>query len=395
MASISKRASGAWQNTSYGIRATAKDTITTLPTTIYTDGTPLIDYLISGNTVQSGTPTPESPIMPEGCGERTGNLFDMSFYEGKSGITVSGNKATGTCDRFFNVKLSIPPELYGQELTWSVYLKRPDNPNTVRLQAVDNGSYNYGNNITGEGRSTVSFTATSTIKLYVNYANTGSDTIELSDITLNLGSTALPYEPYGYKIPISSADTTTPVYLGEVQSTRRIKKLVLTGTEDWAISSAWKKTNTSVFYFPVSDIGGTSDNERYILSTHFASKSRAELYRDDIEGIGKTDSNAVTVRVNDTIATTVNDFKAWLRDNNVTVWYVLATETTGIVNEPIMRIGDYADTVSKAQAGVNIPTNNGSTTVDVDTTVKPSEVSINYHGWHMGTIHERVSGAWD
>ena len=34
-----------------------------------------------------------------------------------------------------------------------------------------------------------------------------------------------------YKIPISSASTTTPVYLGEVESTRKIKKLVLTGEE--------------------------------------------------------------------------------------------------------------------------------------------------------------------
>jgi hypothetical protein len=43
-----------------------------------------------------------------------------------------------------------------------------------------------------------------------------------------------------------------------------------------------------------------------------------------------------------------------------------------------MRIGNYADTLSKSQAGVAIPTNNGSTTVDVDTTVKPSEIYIKY-----------------
>ena len=64
----------------------------------------------------------------------------------------------------------------------------------------------------------------------------------------------------------------------------------------------------------------------------------------------------------------------------VTVWYVLAEPTTGIVNEPIRKIGEYADTLSMEQAGVSIPTNNGSTTVDVETTLKPSEVYIKYKG---------------
>ena len=32
----------------------------------------------------------------------------------------------------------------------------------------------------------------------------------------NTGSTALPYEPYGYKLPILSNSTVTSIYLGEV-----------------------------------------------------------------------------------------------------------------------------------------------------------------------------------
>ena len=42
-----------------------------------------------------------------------------------------------------------------------------------------------------------------------------------------------------------------------------------------------------------------------------------------------------------------------------------------------MKIGNYADEVSNV---ATIPTNNGSTTIDVDTTVKPSEVYIKYKG---------------
>jgi hypothetical protein len=49
-----------------------------------------------------------------------------------------------------------------------------------------------------------------------------------------------------YKIPISSASTTTPVYLGEVETTRAIKKLVLTG----ATTEIWVKSSSGAFYLP-------------------------------------------------------------------------------------------------------------------------------------------------
>lgn len=51
-----------------------------------------------------------------------------------------------------------------------------------------------------------------------------------------------------------------------------------------------------------------------------------------------------------------------------------------------MKIGDYADTLSMEQAGVQIPTANGSTTLDVETTVKPSEVYIKYCGEAVATL---------
>lgn len=281
------------------------------------------------------------------------NLFDMSFYEGKSGITVSGNKAIGTCDSFFNVKLSIPPELYGQELTWSAFIKRPDNLNTARLQTVDKGSYKYGNNITGEGRSTVSFTATSTIILYVNYDNTGSDTIELSDIMLNLGSEALPYSPYNR--------TTTPIYLGEVPTTRRIRKYEFTGKENISDIGDYYNTNVSVLSIAWSATISTTDgfqinnggNRIWAIKSYFSSYA------------------------------TVTDFKTYLQQQYaagtpVTVWYVLATPTTGIVNEPLRKIGDHTDTLSMEQAGVQIPTNRGNTVIDAETTLKPSQMYIKY-----------------
>lgn len=77
------------------------------------------------------------------------------------------------------------------------------------------------------------------------------------------------------------------------------------------------------------------------------------------------------------------DFKAYLAaqyaaGTPVTVWYVLATPETAVVNEPLMKIGEYADSMSRTQTGIDIPTVVGQNTLDVLTTVKPSSMRIEY-----------------
>ena len=173
-----------------------------------------------------------------------------------------------------------------------------------------------------------------------------------------------------YKIPISCGGTTTNIYLGEVQSTRKIKKYEFTGDENWHIEGS------DIFY---SDI--MNDAYRTIpICSHF--KGVASLANNNDITISQT------LRINiktDYITHTVNDFKTYLQQQYsngtpVTVWYVLATPTTGIVNEPIRKIGDYADTVSMEQTGIEIPTVRGANTLDVLTDVKPSKVYIKYKG---------------
>ena len=79
------------------------------------------------------------------------------------------------------------------------------------------------------------------------------------------------------------------------------------------------------------------------------------------------------------------DFKQFLAaqysaGTPVTVWYVLATPTTSIVNEPLAKIGSYADVLNSADAAVTIPTARGSNTLTVDTELQPSSMTITYCG---------------
>lgn len=251
-----------WQTKSPLKYGTATDTLTSFPATVIPDGTNVSADII-GNTIQNGTPTPDSPIIPQGTGD----------------LETVGAKA-------------------GQ-----------------------------------------------------------------------------------YKIPISSAGQTNNIYLGEVETTRKIKKLVLTGEESYTYQSAYSR-----FYFTLTDAyySGTTRTTPCYCSHYQSIYDGRGIYDVPNESIYISTANNLTAfNIKTTDYTSETDFKAYLAQQYaagtpVTVWYVLATEETGIVNEPLMKIGDYADSVSVA----NIPTTAGSQTFDVDTTLKPSEVDLTYHGWH-------------
>lgn len=363
-----------------------------VPVTFIADGTPLLDYIISGNTTQSGTPTPDTPIMPQGTGERTGNL--AQWEKGGINILTGANEAYrtkeqgGTCEQLRTQYISC---IGDHDYVLSV--------NKYPVQSFisfydENKNYLTRTSGTPQG-STRIFRANANAKyMRIQIAHAIQDQVypaieENAQFAITLGSAALPYEPYGYKIPISSANTTTPVYLGEVETTRRIRKLVLDGTESWTYESQYSRSvliRTDAYY------SGAVRTTPCNCSHYQPIYDGRTIDNVPNESIYITSSSGRTAfNIKSTDFTSVTDFKAYLAaqyasGTPVTVWYVLTTEEKGIVNEPLMRIGDYADTLSMEQAGVQIPTANGSTTLDVETTVKPSEIYIKYRGEAVATL---------
>lgn len=63
----------------------------------------------------------------------------------------------------------------------------------------------------------------------------------------------------------------------------------------------------------------------------------------------------------------------------VVVWYALAGPETAIVNEPLAKIGDYADELHSEDTTITIQTVSGRNTLTIDTTLQPSSVSITGH----------------
>lgn len=337
-------------------------TFTSFPIIIKANGEPLIDYTIYGNMSQSGTPTPDNPIQPQETGERTGNLarYWKAAYVTAAGL-VNANHVNGVS---FPVKLEA-----GQTVTFT-----NQKTNFGRGIAIFSGFD--GETLTGmiyrSTNNTVTYTADSDcyVVIWGNHDNTTSmdETVfKLCGQMLNTGSTSLPYEPYGYKIPISSADTTTPVYLGEVETTRKIGKIDLSELS-WTLipvgTGLWGTTDIpNIKYTSVNTELGDGISEKYTIHT----------------GSGmSTALNCIAINVSQV---SVNTGSTSEKPTGM-FWYVLATPETAVVNEPIRKIGDYADTVSMEQAGVEIPTLNkpNNTVIDVETELKPSKMYVKYNG---------------
>jgi hypothetical protein len=230
------------------------------------------------------------------------------------------------------------------------------------------------------GTSQMTFTTPSNAYYILIIFRYTANTITYSDIMLNTGSTALPYEPYGYKIPISSANTTTPIYLGEVETTRRIRKLVLTGSEE-----SWIEHGSIPSWYQLTIDDVIIDNLE--LCTHYKPSPfpPSAIQNGEILVVKSSASNSGRIIIRDTNYTVKADFLAYLAaqyaaGTPVCVWYVLATPTTAVFNEPLRKIGDYADTLSMEQAQTSIPTVEGANVVDVETTLKPSQIYIKYKG---------------
>ena len=363
---------------------TATDTITTLPADLYADGTNATVGL-KGNMSQTGTPTPDNPIQPSECGERTGNLFDYTVSESGTITSTGALEPNTSCWR---------STIY-YEIDETKTYRASKAKDTIRICYYDSSkTFISREQITSENNKIITIPSGTKYIKWTLYASAGLPdlaAVEAMKIMLSEGSEIISYEPYGYKLTISSANTTTPVYLGEVESTRQIKKLVLTGQETVGTAGA----GTGIYYIQIQN--GVDTQYGGVCCTHYVNQQvpNADMLDKRIKET-KSGTYGDVIAIKDTDLTTIPEFTTYLAQQYtagtpVTVWYVLSSATTGILNEPLRKIGNYADTVS----GITIPTITGKDTFDVQTTPKPSEVEVTYTGWHDASVQEKSRNLFD
>ena len=196
------------------------------------------------------------------------------------------------------------------------------------------------------------------------------------------GSTPKPYEPHGYKLPVSCGETITNIYLSEpirklndyIDTTsssgvvvRKIIKIIFDGTE-----TNWVGSNTTVgrrFNIPVPNINESFyDNPKSLCSHAILGNTATTGGTYSISYAGTTTTRLIIKLVDDTI-TTADQLKQWLAAQ-----YAAGTPLT------LWAIRDVSETESFTAP--TIPTTGTAENFDVATTLKPSEVTLTYHGWH-------------
>lgn len=361
--------------------------------TIYANGQPITTYNIKGNEEHTGTPSPQNPVMPQGTGNKTANLLDLASWTNQNTDTRS----------YFQIVVLFMNDNTQLGKTSNIDIRTTGEKtiainiteaNCNRMQIKHNGSSRdlFIGNAYGEfyGEYTLSFNCISNDPTTVGG-------IELQNIMLNSGSTALPYEPYGqYKIPISSGSVTTPMYLTEPlmkigdtvdslasigTATYNIYKLVLTGNEQ-----GWTKSGTyqgSFFAQVLTNINSAANDypARYAICSHAPLVALGNFASGTVSITGTTNNKSANIWFG-APEWTVDDFKAFLAQEYangtpVTIYYILATPTTETVTAP------------------SIPTTEGANSITVDTTVQPSEFTATWTGWHDASVKEKSENLFD
>lgn len=150
----------------------------------------------------------------ESVGDRTGNLFDGVLNDNigndvNTGLPISHNGRVST-DLINTIGDTLILTYNSDDIA---FLYSVFNGNTLirRITVKESARLRSGDNLDVSGGNSVYI-------CFLKYSENQVVDISSSDISnimLNTGSTALPYEPYGYKVPVTINDVTTNLYLPE------------------------------------------------------------------------------------------------------------------------------------------------------------------------------------
>ena len=171
------------------------------------NGNSIENYRIYGNSVQNGTPTPDSPVEIESVGDKTKNLFDLDNF-GCDSIDSNGDCIINAKSKNYLIDAK-----ENTQYTLSATIKNTgvenSYPRIYFIYTDGTSGANKADELKNYTSEYIYKTATSevgkTVKgVRVDY-NTGGGYFHIKDskIQLEEGPTATEYEPYGYKIPVT------------------------------------------------------------------------------------------------------------------------------------------------------------------------------------------------
>ena len=342
------------------------------PLSFTAKGKPLTAWSITGNTVQNGTPTPENPVEVVGVGDRTANLFDYKKYFESTFTKYS--------EYFEFAEIQLKPfttYTFTTSFSESTIATGVINTAFIITTSTEEPSTLTGG-ISSTRIATKSTEADGIIKIYKRIRGIYLPKKEDFDsgmhwLMINEGDTALPYEPYGYKIPIvtksdGAEPITTPIYLPTPLYNGEVMRSDGSRDVKWGVVDLGSLTWENEFGISQGQIRAINISNSIISTMVYGGNCYCQSYMyDGIKKYTEIKNNSIAfsnskqvpfLRIKNTSYDNVQDLINSL--SGVKLYYELAKPTTETFTAP------------------QIPTLNGTTVIDVDTAVKPESMTIKY-----------------
>lgn len=342
---------------------------------------------VGGRTVQDGTPTPDAPVEVKGVGDGGYNIFPYAKAETKTnnGITVTsdglgsyhikGTSGSSSVEIPFTIPTFTIPDAKDMGGTAVMYLNNTVGSSNYSVH-FKSSNYDVSWACNPVNRVVTSWSemngkSINTIAFWV-YQNTTVDMWVRPMFVID-GRTDHDFVPYyKYKIPVSCNGEITNIYLdspvfegenadlvgGTVEKKYDILKY--DGTESgWEFHSV-NTNNIAIFRCLLP-------STNYVVSPLPLSNrlpyAQVAIAAADSNSFGvNTSENKLYVRIQSSIASTLDELKSWLSNNNLQVVFYKNTSTT-----------ESFDTSP-------IPTASGNNELSIDTEVTPATIDVTTFG---------------
>lgn len=349
----------------------------------------LKNYLIYGNSVQDSTPTPTAPIEVESVGDRTKNLFDKNDVIWGYHIDANGSVVTSSLNSCSDFIPCQPNTTY--TLTYKSNLPAGTG-STIRMHSYDENKNWIAQNLSfsitnkyGQGYKgivEVQYTTSENAK-YTRFTFKGisaDDTTLSTNIQLEIGSQATPYEPYGYKIPVTVGGKNL---FANKNAGYRIDDTGSLVADTGSKCTDFISVNYNDVYTATSS--GSTGVSGVAWVCAFYDKDKTFISGSRITNT----SNLMTITVSNTEARYLRLCKRGEKITNVQlelgdtateyVPYTEPTKTNIYLDQPLRKIGDYTDYIDfenqKIVRNIQEVVLNGSESYG-----RRSDVAINYTG---------------
>ena len=306
-------------------------------------------------------PTPDSPIDIEVVENKQvvnvsgKNLFDKNNLNKKNVYLDSSNKIIGTSSG--NGVLYIPcepnttytvskTELFGGD-RFCIF-------DTIDIPTINDYALSYEGLRAGYNNAmslTITTSSTANYLCIFVKANTSSPAKTFEEIAETIqvekNSTATTYEPYhnqDYEIDLGNielckiGDYKDVIFKNNQLSSyydstldedgwyikKEIDKIVLNGSEDITIDGAYSGLTYRSFnikdYMSLIKFSSVCICDKLLYSED-------SIYTNDIQGIKPTSNGGIKIKIFDSSLTTIGAFQSWLSNNNLLVYFILATPT--------------------------------------------------------------------